>query len=204
MRVFDDVATPPDPEEQWRAHGWGTEWKFPARGPAGDPLLVKWRAPLDLVRVDVRAIREDAPAGTVAQTVRRLAGVIGSSKDVAALGIEHTVARDSAPDIYVYATITVAVHDVPGATRGSAADGEVTFLQLNTPGGRYPSTRTLSWCSAAVVPGRPPLELLTIRYVARTPYGHLTLALATPQMEVVQLLPGLDTMATGFWLEPLH
>lgn len=199
--MINDIPPGPDPEEEWRAQGWNSEWTFSARSPGGEQLLLKWRSPLDVTRVDVRAIREDAPAGSVAQTVRQLARVFATPRDVAAVGIEHRVARASAPELYVFATVTVAVHDVASAARAATNDAAPTFLQLNTPGGRYPSSRTLTRTPAPVVANRPPIDVLTIRYVARTPYGHLALVVATPQMELAQLLPGLDTMATGFWLE---
>jgi hypothetical protein len=192
-----------DPESIWRSEGWGSEWTFPAVGAQGEQLDFKIRTPLEWAKADVRALPETSPPESVAQAMRRLSSAVGTAGVVALLGVEHTVARQDEPDLHLFATLTVALKDLPGAMPESLPDAQVGPIELNTPGGLYRGVRIRRLAQAELVPDRPAMPYLTVQYMVRTDYGVLASTFATPQVGTFDgLMAVFDKIATACWLDP--
>ncbi len=206
MPLTKDIWNMRDPERYWRSRGWGSEWRFPALGPAEEPLKLTVRAPADWTLVDVRELPEAdvAPSGSVAQAMARLSQVVATAGVIALLGVERTVAREDKPDLHLFATLTIALKDLPGPMPESLPDAQVEPIELEHPKQAYRGIRVRRVQTAEIVPGQPPMPFLTIQYMVRTDHGVLTSTFATPQGEIFdRLIPALDKIAGACWLDPV-
>jgi hypothetical protein len=192
-----------DPEARWRAHGWGPERRFPAEGPDGRKLAFSIRAPLDWRLVDVRRLADEGPppAGSVAETMLNLREALDAAGVIAVLGIEHTVMREDKADAHLFATISVALADVPDPTPESVPGADPEPLEYSWDKRPYRGVRTRGTRTAELVPGRPAVSFLTVQYLIRCDYGVLATTFATPQREFERLTPLFDKITRSCHFE---
>ena len=164
--------------------------------------MLRVRTPLPWRRIDAREVSDPVLTGSVAQAMQRLSSTAGAAGVLAVLGMEHTLALGGAPHLRLFATLTVALKDLPGPMPELRPGDGVTPIELNTAGGRYAGVRVRRVSESAIVPGAAPVSFLTIQYLVRTRYGVLASTFATPQPEIFdRLIPALHQIAAGVWLE---
>ncbi|HWF73830.1 MAG TPA: hypothetical protein VG186_10830 [Solirubrobacteraceae bacterium] len=205
MSLIKNLKIARDPEAYWRRQGWGPKLTFLIERPGAERLALTLRIPLDWQAFDALDMPADAepPPGSMAQAVAALARVAGAAGVITVLGITRTVAREGNPDAQLFATVSVALADVPGEAPESSPAAEVGAVEFEHPDGDYRGTRIREVRRAEIVPGNEPASFLSVQYLLETEYGWLAVTFATPQVEVFEKLGLLfDKIAGGCRIEP--
>ena len=205
LKIVQSLKIARDPEAYWRSQGWGPKLTFLIDERSdGEPLALTLRVPVDWTTCDVLKMPADVAAtpGSMAQALANLGRVVDRSGVITVLGIARGVEREGQPDTHLFATITVALADVPGPAPESIPDAEVEPVEFEDPRGGYRGVRVRRVQSRAVVPDQPPMSFLTVQYLLETDQGWLAITFATPQHEVFARLGSLfDKIAAACRLE---
>lgn len=204
MSLIKDLRIARDPERYWRSKGWGPEWRFPVEQSGGERLMLSLRVPVDWQAIDVLKMPAEAATaeGSMTQAMAALARETDAAGVIAVVGIGRAVALEGKPDAHLFATITVALADLPGPAPDSIPGAEVEPIELDHGRGVYRGVRVRRTRNAAA-PGLAPMKFLTVQYLVDTGHGWLSTTFATPQHDVFEKLGLLfDKIAGACWLDP--
>jgi hypothetical protein len=204
MSLIKSLKIARDPEAYWRSQGWGPKLTFLVPRSDGERLVLSLRVPADWEAVDVLNMPREVAAtpGSMAQALANLGRVVDQSGVVTVLGIARAVEREGQPDAHLFATITLAVADVPGESPDSIPGAEVEPIEFKDPRGDYRGVRVRQVLSREVVPDQPPMSFLTVQHLIQTEHGWLAITFATPQHEVFAKLGRLfDKIAASCRLD---
>ena len=203
MSLIKNLKIARDPEAYWRSQGWGPKLTFLVTS-ADEPLVLTLRVPVDWESIDVLNMPADVAAtpGSMAQALANLGRLVEATSVITILGIVRAIEREGQADTHLFATVTIALTDVPGPAPESIPGAEVEPVEFKHPHGDYQGVRVRQVQIRAVVPDQPAMSFLTVRYLIETDHGRLAIAFATPQHDVFAKLAGLfDRIAGGVRLE---